>query len=123
MTLIIAVLLAFIFSHIYYRVDLTSEKRYSLSSSTRQILNELAGPVFVQVYLDGEMPVGFKKLRRSVKDMLDEFRIQSGKKITYEFIDPFDFDTREEKKEMMKTLSKKGLQPINIHDSLNYNVL
>jgi len=68
LTLVIAVLLAFIFSHIYYRVDLTSEKRYSLSASTRQILNELTGPVFVQVYLDGEMPVGFKKLRRSAKD-------------------------------------------------------
>lgn len=116
MILIIAVLLAFIFSHIYFRVDLTSEKRYSLSASTRQILNELTSPVFVQVYLDGEMPVGFKKLRRSVKDMLDEFRIQSGKKITYEFIDPFDFDSPEEKREMMETLEEKGLQPINIHN-------
>jgi len=116
MTLIIAVLLAFIFSHIYYRVDLTSEKRYSLSASTRQILNELTSPVFVQVFLDGEMPVGFKKLRRSAKDMLDEFRIQSGKKIIYEFIDPFDIDSQEEKKEMMETLYEKGLQPINIHD-------
>ncbi len=116
LTLVIAVLLAFIFSHIYYRVDLTSEKRYSLSASTRQILNELASPVFVQIYLDGEMPVGFKKLRRSVKDMLDEFRIQSGKKVIYEFIDPFDFDSQEEKKEMMETLYKKGLQPTNIHD-------
>ncbi|MBE9511273.1 MAG: gliding motility-associated ABC transporter substrate-binding protein GldG [Bacteroidetes bacterium] len=116
LTLVIAVLLVFISSHIYYRVDLTSEKRYSLSVSTRQILNELASPVFVQIYLDGEMPVGFKKLRRSVKDMLDEFRIQSGKKVIYEFIDPFDFNSQEEKKEMMETLYEKGLQPINIHD-------
>ncbi|MCK4631106.1 MAG: Gldg family protein, partial [Bacteroidales bacterium] len=116
LTLVIAILLAFISSHIYYRVDLTSEKRYSLSASTRQILNELASPVFVQIYLDGEMPVGFKKLRRSVKDMLDEFRIQSGKKVIYEFIDPFDFNSQEEKKEMMETLYEKGLQPTNIHD-------
>lgn len=117
LTLVIAILLAFISSNIYYRIDLTSEKRYTLSASTQQILNKLTSHVYVQVYLEGEMPVGFKKLRRSVKDMLDEFRIRSGKKIIYEFIDPFDPGSREENQKMMKTLYEKGLQPTNIHDS------
>lgn len=116
LTLVIAILLAFISSNIYYRIDLTSEKRYTLSASTQQILNELTSPVYVQVYLEGEMPVGFKKLRRSVKDMLDEFRMRSGKKIIYEFIDPFDSGNREENQKMMKTLYEKRLQPTNIHD-------
>ena len=70
------------------RIDLTEDKRYTLSVPTEKILSEIKNDIFVQVYLDGDMPVPLKRLRRSVNEILDEFRIASGSRIDYEFINP-----------------------------------
>ena len=72
-------------SFLFTRFDLTSEKRYTLSPTTKEILNDLDDYVYFKVYLDGDFPAGFKKLRRETKEMLDEFRAYS-KYIDYEFI-------------------------------------
>ena len=57
------------------RLDLTSDKRYTLMPVTKQILEENRKPVYVRVYLTGELPAGFKRLEKSVKETLDEFRV------------------------------------------------
>ena len=64
-------------SLIFTRFDLTSEKRYTLSPATRDMLRQLDDYVYFRVYLDGDFPAGFKKLRRETKEMLDEFRAYS----------------------------------------------
>ena len=73
--LAILVLIGFISGKIFFRLDLTSEQRYTLSSETKAILKRIDDIVYVKVYLDGEMPVGFKKLHNSIKETLDEFRV------------------------------------------------
>jgi ABC-2 type transport system permease protein len=44
----------------------------------------------VKVYLDGELPAGFRRLRDRTRETLDEFRALSGNRIEYEFINPSD---------------------------------
>ena len=98
------------------RLDLTEDQRYTLSEPSRNILRGLTEDVYIQVYLDGDMPVQFRKLRRSAREMLDEFRILSGKKVDYEFINPSAADGAEERNIQYKSLLDKGLNPINIQD-------
>ena len=74
-------------SFAFYRLDLTSDKRYTLAPSTRKMLKELKGPVHFKVYLEGEFPAGFKRLRNETCEMLNQFRAYS-KNIEFEFIDP-----------------------------------
>ncbi|MFM2047619.1 MAG: hypothetical protein RI955_165, partial [Bacteroidota bacterium] len=69
------------------RLDLTAEKRYTLSPSTKKILTNLDDYVYVKCYLEGDFPAGFMKLQQSTKEMLDEFSNVAGKKFRYEFID------------------------------------
>lgn len=85
--LAIIVLLNIIGSFAFYRLDLTAEKRYTLSPSTRKMLKELKDVVYFKVYLEGEFPAGFKRLRNETREMLNQFRAYSDK-IEYEFIDP-----------------------------------
>ncbi|MBO9660484.1 MAG: Gldg family protein, partial [Chitinophagaceae bacterium] len=47
------------------RVDLTKEKRYTLSGATSSLLSNLDGPVEIDVFLKGEFPSGFRKLANS----------------------------------------------------------
>ena len=54
------------------------------------MLSDIKNDIYIQVYLDGDIPIPLKRLKRSVREMLDEFRIASGRKIDYEFINPSD---------------------------------
>ena len=101
-------------SYVFTRFDLTSEKRYTLSPTTKEILNDLDDYVYFKVYLDGDFPAGFKKLRRETKEMLDEFRAYS-KYIDYEFINPTESGEEAEITETYKQLYQAGLNPTNLN--------
>lgn len=97
----------------FTRFDLTSEKRYTLSPSTKTILTNLNDIVFFRVYLDGDFPAGFKRLRRETKELLDEFRAYN-KEIQYEFINPSESEDASERNNTYKLLMQQGLQPTNL---------
>jgi len=109
-----AVIITVASSLMHIRLDLTGDHRYTLSKPTHKVLSELKNDIYIQVWLDGEMPVQFKKLRRSVKEMLDEFRVASGRKVDYEFMNPSAGKDAKERNMQYESLSEKGLQPFNI---------
>ena len=100
-------------SFVFTRFDLTAEKRYTLSDTTKETLRNLDDYVYFKVYLEGEFPAGFKKLRRETKEMLDEFRAYS-KYIDYEFINPSADSDPNELAETYQTLYQQGLNPTNL---------
>ena len=113
-TVVIVVVLNVIGSFVFTRFDLTSEKRYTLSPTTKDILNDLDDYVYFKVYLEGDFPAGFKKLRRETKEMLDEFRAYT-KYIDYEFINPTESGNEAEIMETYKQLYQAGLNPTNLN--------
>jgi ABC-2 type transport system permease protein len=96
------------------RLDLTEDKRFTLSAPTREILSDLKNDIFIQVYLDGEIPIPLKRLKRSVYEILEEFRIASGRKVDYEFINPSKSNNKDQRNNLHASLIKKGLAQINI---------
>ncbi len=108
------ILICFVSNHVFVRLDLTADKRYTLSPVTRDILGQLDDVVHVRVYLDGDLPVGFRRMRNAVNEMLDEFRVLVGSRIHYEFIDPAGIDDRGVREDLHKQLHGKGLRATNI---------
>jgi ABC-2 type transport system permease protein len=100
-------------SYLFTRFDLTSEKRYTLSDATKEILTELDDIVYFKVYLEGEFPAGFKRLKRETRELLDEFRAYN-KNIQYEFINPSASDDPEERNNTYQLLMQAGLNPTNL---------
>jgi len=111
------IILALLTSFMRVRLDLTEDRRYTLSEQTRKILTNLKNDIYIQVYLDGEIPIPLKRLKRSVREMLDEFRIASGRKIDYEFINPSEGKNVQQRNAQYQLLEKKGLNPVNIRAS------
>ena len=70
------------------RMDLTNEKRFTLSKATKELLNNLEEPVTIEVFLKGNFPSGFRKLSGAVNDVLQEFREVAGNKLELSFISP-----------------------------------
>jgi gliding-associated putative ABC transporter substrate-binding component GldG len=112
----IIVLLNILSSVFFTRIDLTADKRFTLTDSTKQLLRNLTDVVFVKVYLEGDFPSGFKRLSNSTREMLDEYKVYGGEKIQYEFEDPTAGKSGQELKDVLKELAEKGLQPTNVQN-------
>lgn len=114
LAIVILLLVNFLGSYVFHRFDLTSEKRYTLSDATKNLLGQINDVVYVKVYLEGEFPAGFKRLRNETREMLDEFRIYANDNIEYEFINPNANSDKKQREEIYRQLFKKGLQPTNL---------
>ncbi len=115
LTLVIVaiILVNLISSYVYTRIDLTNEKRYTLSQETHELLKNVDDIVFFRVYLEGEFPAGFKRLKRETKELLDEFRAYN-KNIAYEFVNPSSSENQAERNATYQLLMQQGLQPTNL---------
>lgn len=98
----------------FKRFDLTADKRHSLRDESVQIVNELEDPVFVKVYLEGEFPADFRRLRDALQQTLDELRAYGGTNIQYEFINPSESSDPVKRKEMYTKLTEAGLTYTNL---------
>lgn len=114
LVLVVLVVLNLILSSWFYRIDLTKEKRYSLSPASIALAAKVDDVMYVKCYLEGEFPAGFKRLSKSTREMLDEFRAYSGGKIQYEFIDPFEEADAKKASDIVQELGDKGLQPTSV---------
>jgi ABC-2 type transport system permease protein len=112
--LVIIVITNVLGQYVFHRFDLTAEKRYTLSPASKQLLGKVTDVVYVRVYLDGDFPAGFQRLRNETKEMLDEFRVIAGDNVQYEFINPSESTDPKQRNEIYENLAKKGLQPTNL---------
>ncbi|MDR0619084.1 MAG: gliding motility-associated ABC transporter substrate-binding protein GldG [Bacteroidales bacterium] len=106
------IFLNIVFSFFTLRYDFTADKRYTLKNVTKQLLRSVsAQPVYIRVYLTGELPAGFKRLEKSIKETLDEFAYYN-KNLHYRFIDIY----ADEEKSLNEahTLLQNGFEPTQL---------
>lgn len=115
--LVLAVILNQLAALYFFRVDLTEERRYSIKQPTKELLQSLDDDLYIEVYLEGEMNAGFRRLRKSVQETLEEFRIYSGNKVHYTFTDPATAKGQSARQEFIADLASKGIQPMNVIDT------
>ncbi len=114
---VIIVLLNWAASIFHTRIDLTNEKRFTLSNPTKKLLRKIDGAITIDVFLKGNYPSGFRQLSASTNDLLREFKEIAGNKIKYNFINPDDVVAGTEVK-YADTLSAMGMYPINLTSQL-----
>ncbi|MEX0968617.1 MAG: gliding motility-associated ABC transporter substrate-binding protein GldG [Bacteroidia bacterium] len=116
LTILIAIILLLnvISTFVYSRLDLTEDNRYTLGYSTKQMMQGLDDIVYIKVYLEGELPAGFRKLQESTRELLDELEVYSGGMVQYEFIDPLAGKDAKDKRYIMEQLQGQGLEPVDL---------
>jgi len=97
--------------YIYKRFDVTQDKRYTLSETTKKIIDDIDSPLIIDVFLEGNFPADFKKLQTETRQLLEEFSAYNSN-ITFQFVNPI--EKEEERVEVMKKFFEKGLTPINV---------
>lgn len=99
-------------SFFFTRIDFTKEKRYTLSPITKNILNDLKDPVQITVYLEGDFPAGFKRLRNSTRDLLTDLQAYSNNHLQFEFVNPSAGSSNPEA--AYQELIARGIEPTNL---------
>ncbi len=94
------------------RIDLTADKRYTLSTATRNLVKRIEQPVTIDVFLKGEFPSGFRKLADATRDFLELIKSENGQNIQFRFISPDEL--QDNNQPFADTLSKMGALPINL---------
>lgn len=112
------ILLNIISSFLYKRIDMTEDKRYSLSAGTISFLenpDNFQNRLSLKIYFDGKLPAELKHFRNSIEDKLKEFKQYAGNRIEYQFIDP-NVGSENEQQALFESLygKGKGILPMDI---------
>lgn len=105
LVLAIIILVNFLGSRFFLRLDFTGDKRYTLSQATKDILKDLDETVTVTAYFSENMPPNLERVKANFEDMLTEYSNRSGGNIEYKFINPNESD------ELEQEAMKEGMQP------------
>lgn len=112
--LIVVIAINYLASFIHYRVDLTSEKRYTLSQPTKKLLGSLGDRVGIDVFLAGDMPADFRNLRNNAEELLQEFREYGNNNVQVRFIKPGSGLSDTARENFLLHLDSMGIRPTNV---------
>lgn len=111
---IAAIILINLVSGFYFtRFDFTKEGRYTLSPITKDLLKNMDDDIQVTVYLEGDFPAGFKRLRSATRDLLTDYKSYANGHFRYDFVNPLAGNS-ENQEETFQSLAEKGIEPTNL---------
>lgn len=109
--LLVIIVVNVISGKVYKRFDLTKDKRYTLSQSALNTVNGVDSPVIVDVFLEGEFPSEFRRLRNETQQLLEEFALYNSN-ITFNFINPLEDEATRDSN--IQQLVQRGMQPLQL---------
>ncbi len=106
----IVILVNIISGYIFIRIDLTGDKRYTITKATRELVRSIDEPMLFKVYLEGDMPADYKRLRNETREILNELKAYN-KEIVFDFINPNALPDKSSQTALQEQLYNKGLIP------------
>jgi ABC-2 type transport system permease protein len=98
----------------YFRWDLTQEKRFTLSRTTEQLAAKLDDQLSCNIYLEGNLPANYKRLKIAITDYINELNQSAKIPITFTFTDPLEGLDEKAKRDVVNQFLGKGLSPKNV---------
>ena len=111
--LLAIVLINYLASVFHKRLDLTNEKRFTISNPVKKMLGAINEKMEIYIFLRGDIPAGFKKLSVSAQELLQEFQEYSNGNIHYKVLSA-DEKMPGTDRTYADTLSSLGIAPINL---------
>jgi ABC-2 type transport system permease protein len=115
--LVTVLVIGFISSQLFFRLDLTAEKRYSISAVSKEMVKKLDRPVDITLYLAGELPAGFRKLQKSIEEKIADYNAYSSSPIHLKIVDPYEIKDAKQREQLFSELTDKGLLPTDIRQN------
>ena len=110
-TLVAIIVVNLISNQVYQRFDLTKDKRYTLSEAAKQTISTVDAPIIIDVFLEGDFPSEFRRLRNETQQILEEFAV-SNNNLKFNFINPLEDEATRQQR--IQQLAQRGMQPFQI---------
>lgn len=110
---LVIVVLSFFF---FFRIDLTSDKRYSIAPQSKQLVQQLNEPLYITVYLDGDLNPGFLRLKKATAELLHELSIYSKRNIHIQYENPSSASSSEKRQEKYAELQEREMTPTAVYE-------
>lgn len=111
----VMVLINFLAQKVYWRFDFTKEKRYTLTERTKEILKDARKEITITVFLGGEMPSAFKRLKSATEDMLADYKSYAKANVKLIYIDPISGLGADEQNKVLSDLDEIGIKPVAVN--------
>ena len=105
----IIVVVNLISEKLFFRLDFTADKRYTLSKATANTLEDLNDVITVTAYFSEDLPPQLLGTRKDFRDLLVEYEKRSNGNLVYEFVNPNENDDAETKAQTA------GINPILVN--------
>jgi len=115
----ILVFLNIILSEQFFRLDFTKDKRYSISPVSEKVITSLDDDMYVEIFLDGDLNPDYERLKKSIKEKLDQFKAYSNNRFEYRFIDPSAEPDKQLRERGYTLIVQRGVQPKYFLDEKN----
>ena len=100
---------------LFFRLDLTSNKIFSLSTPSRQVVSSLSEPFTVKIFITSKIPAPYNNIERYLRDLLQEYSIYNNKYFNYQFFNVSGAENEKSKKNQDLAQSY-GIYPIQIQN-------
>lgn len=113
---VIAILLALVGQSLFFRLDLTSNRLYSLSKASKEAVSTLKEPLTINVFFSKNLPAPYNNIERYLHDLLEEYAVHANKYLNYRFFDVSakEGDLSEKAEENRKMAQDFGIYPVNV---------
>jgi ABC-2 type transport system permease protein len=95
-------------------LDMTREKRFTLSNATRKMLGSMKDVAVVDIYLTGKFPAGFQRLAEATRERLQSFRDIAGQHVVFRYVNPVEGLSGKAKQQAYNKLADKGIYPVDL---------
>lgn len=112
--LLIILVVNYLFSYWTAGFDLTADKRYTISEASLNFVRELDEPLELTVYLDGDIPMGFRRLAASAAYIANRYHSVTKGKFSIKFEVPGKGLSDSTKAVLFDSLQQMGIHPTNV---------
>jgi len=112
-TVILLTVLSFFF---FFRIDLTSDRRYSIAPQTKELMRGTEANLSVTLYLDGDLNPGFQRLKKATIELIDELNVYANKSIDFKTENPSKANSNEARQQKYTELAALGMTPTAIYE-------
>ena len=115
--IIASIILILVLSYFFFfRIDLTSDKRYSISEQSKNLMTNVEEPIRITIYLDGDLNPGFQRLKKSTLEMIEELSVYTNKKPIIEFTNPSIAENQEQREKKYAEMETDGFTPTAVYE-------
>ena len=114
--LVVIVLVNIVGITLFFRIDLTKDRIYSLSPASQEVVATLSDPLSIKVFFSKDLPAPHNNTERYLRDLLEEYSAKGGKYFNYTFynVTPEEGTLTQKADENRDMAKNYGIQPVQI---------